>query len=101
MFKKTLSQTLSCEIDSKAPYNKSLVTVKRWSDTLSPPFRGFVHHTLLKFMVWYYEKPISPHCLPLEEQVENVRKEYGIDAIEGSGKDHDAYTWTGEGDWHQ
>ena len=98
MFKKTLSQTLHCEIDSKYPHNKSLVSFKRWSDTLRPPFRGLAHHTLLKFMVWWYEKPISPHCLPIEEQVENVRKNYGINTDEG--KDQGGYRWNGEGDWH-
>jgi len=49
-------------------------------------------------MVWWYEKPISPHCLPLEEQVENVRDHYGSNP--GEAKDQGGYRWDGEGDWH-
>ncbi len=98
MFKKTLSQTLNCEIDLKHPHNTPLLTFKRWSDKLRPPFRDLAHRTLLRYMVWWYEKPISPHCLPLEEQVENVRDHYGSDP--GEGKDQGGYRWDGEGDWH-
>ena len=98
LYKKSLSQTLNSEIEQRAPYNKSLVSYKRWSDSLRPPFRGMAHQVLKKSLEWWYEKPISLHCLPIEEQVENVRKTYGTES--DRGKDQGGYKWNGEGDWH-
>jgi len=94
MFKKTLSQTLSCEI----AHCESLVSFKRWSDELRPPFRGLVHRLLLKYVEWLHERPIYPHCLPLDEQIENVRNHYGSNT--DTGEDQGGYRWDGEGDWH-
>ena len=94
MFKKTLSQTLSCEV----AHSKSLVSLKRWSDQLRPPFRHLAHLSLLKYVEWLYQKHIFPHCLPLEEQIENVRNHYGSSLDEGENQG--GYRWDGEGDWH-
>lgn len=101
MYKKTLSRTLNSEIEGKAPYNKSLLSYKRWSDTLRPPFRGMAHKVLKKSLEWWYEKPIYLHSLPIEEQVENVRKLYGKTQGRSDKDRATEYTWTGDGDWHR
>ena len=101
MFKATLSQTLNSEIDYLHPYNKSLLSYKRWSDSLRPPFRGLAHKVLHKYLEWWYERPINLHNLPIEEQVENVRNAYGT---KGNVVDPDRateYVWEGDGDWHR
>ena len=94
MFKKTLSQTLNCEI----AHCQSLVSFKRWSDELGPPFRDLAHWSILRYVEWWYGKRIYPHCLPLEEQIKNVRNHYGSNPTEG--KDQGGYRWNAEGDWH-
>ena len=101
MYKKTLSQTLNSEIEQRYPYNVSLLSYKRWSDTLSPPFCGLAHRSLQKFMEMWYKEPIYLHNLPLDEQIENVRKSY--DKIRYSfGTDRATeYVWEGDGDWHR
>ena len=77
MYKKTLSQTLNSEIEKRSPYNKSLVSYKRWSDRLRPPFRDMAHKILKKALEYWYEEPINLHPLPMEEQVKNVKRVYG------------------------
>ena len=101
MYKKTLSQTLNSEIERRYPYNKSLLSYKRWSDSLRPPFRGMAYEVLKRSLEWWYEKPIHLHDLPMDEQVRNVRRVYG--KTQGrSDKDRATnYVWTGDGDWHR
>jgi hypothetical protein len=102
LYKKNLSETLNSEIKRRYPYNKSLLSYKRWSDTLRPPFCGLAHRSLQKFMEMWYEKPIYLHNLPIEEQVENVRRAYGYGKPKYSSTQDRAtdYIWTGDGDWH-
>ena len=100
MYKKTLSQTLNSEIEQRYPYNVSLLSYKRWSDTLRPPFCGLVHMSLRRIMEWHYEKPIYLHNLPIEEQVENVRRSYGKSKYSSTQDRATDYIWTGDGDWH-
>lgn len=100
MYKKTLSQTLNSEIDKLYPRNKSLVSYKRWSDSLRPPFRGMAHEVLKRSLEWWYEKSINLHPLPMDEQVRNVRKEYGTQHFSNKDRDTD-YKWTGDHDWHR
>jgi len=101
MYKKTLSQTLNSEIEGRYPHNKSLLSYKRWSDSLRPPFRGMAHKVLKRSLEWWYEKPIYLHPLPANEQVKNVRKVYGK-VQHPSNKDRATeYIWTGDGDWHR
>ena len=101
MLRKTLSQTLNSEIESYEPYNKSLLSYKRWADNLNPPFNKYAYKFLHKFMEWYYEKPIQLHMKSLDEQVEIVRREYGSDDLKKSSKTDEKYVWDGQGDWHQ
>ena len=100
MFKKTLSQTLNSEIERLGPWNKSLLPIKRWSDSLRSPFRELAHKTLHKYMEWWYEKPIPLESLPIEEQVENVRKVHGTKVSKESTDKSTGYVWDGHGDWH-
>ena len=99
MFKATLSATLSSEIERLSPWNKSLVSIKRWSDNLRPPFRGLAHKALHRYMEWWYERPIPLKPLPIMEQVENVRKAYGSKKTTKTDRATD-YVWEGDGDWH-
>ena len=101
MFKATLSQTLNSEIVYLHPYNKSLLSYKRWSDSLRPPFRGLAHKVLHKYLEWWYERPIHLHNLPIEEQVENVRKVYGTHNNKPNPDRATEYVWEGDGDWHR
>ena len=100
MFKKTLSQTLNSEIKKLSPWNKSLVPMKRWSDSLRPPFRGLAHKALHKYMEWWYERPIPLEDLPIEEQVENVRRVHGTKNNVPNPDRATGYVWEGDGDWH-
>ena len=97
MFRKTLSQTLNSEVSGR----KNLVSFKRWSDTLRPPFRCYVHKLLKKYLEWWYGKPIYLHLLPIEKQVENVRKAYGTKGNVVNIDRATNYVWEGDGDWHQ
>ena len=101
MYKKTLSQTLNSEIEGRYPYNKSLLSYKRWSDSLRPPFRGMAHKVLKRSLEWWYEKPIYLHELPLDEQVKNVRRECGKYQYLSAEDRATNYVWTGDGDWHR
>ena len=101
LYKKSLSQTLDSEIDKLHPRNKPLVSYKRWSDSLRSPFRGMAHKVLKKTLEWWYEKPIYLHSLPLEEQVENVRRVHGRPQYPSDGDRATEYIWTGDGDWHR
>ena len=101
MYKKTLSQTLNSEIEGRYPYNKSLLSYKRWSDSLRPPFRGMAHKVLKRSLEWWYEKPIYLHSLSIEEQVENVRKLCGKSPGRSEKDRATNYVWTGDGDWHR
>ena len=101
LYKKNLSETLNSEIEGRAPYNKSLVSYKRWSDSLRPPFRGLAHKVLKRSLEWWYEKPIYLHPLPVEEQVENVRRVYGKTQCPSDKDRATGYVWTGDGDWHR
>jgi len=101
MYKKTLSQTLNSEIEGKYPYNKSLLSYKRWSDSLRSPFRGMVHKVLKKSLEWWYEKPIYLHELPVDEQVKNVRRVYGKSQYPSTEDRATEYVWEGDGDWHR
>ena len=100
LYKMNLSQTLDSEIEQRYPYNKSLVSYKRWSDSLRPPFRGMAHQVLKKSLEWWYEKPIYLHSLPIEEQVENVRKVHGRSQSCSNTDRATNYVWEGDGDWH-
>ena len=100
MYKKTLSQTLNSEIEQRYPYNVSLLSYKRWSDSLRPPFCSLAHKTLQKFMEMWYERPIYLHNLPLDEQVENVRMKYGYECCSIELYDRTKYVWKGGDDWH-
>lgn len=101
MYKKTLSQTLNSEIEGRYPYNKSLLSYKRWSDSLRPPFRGMAHKVLKRSLEWWYEKPINLHPLPMNEQVKNVRKVYGKIQHPSNEDRATNYVWEGDGDWHR
>ena len=101
MFKATLSQTLNSEIDYMYPYNKSLLRLKRWSDSLRSPFRGIMHKVIHKYLEWYYERPIPLHNLRIEEQVEIARKMYGTKGNKPKSDRATTYVWEGDGDWHQ
>ena len=100
MFKATLSATLNSEIKRLEPWNKTLVPMKRWSDSLRPPFRGLAHNILHKYMEWWYERPIPLENLPIEEQVENVRKAFGTKNKVSKTDRATSYVWEGDGDWH-
>ena len=101
MFKATLSATLSSEIRRLSPYNKTLVPIKRWSDNLRPPFRGLAHRVLHKYLEWWYERPIPLENLPIEQQVNNVRKAYGSKKNTVAPDRATDYVWGGDGDWHR
>ena len=100
MYKATLSVTLNSEIRGRYPYNGYLLSCKRWSDTLRPPFCGLAHKVMKNFMEWYYERPIYLHNLPIDEQVENVRKSYGKVDYSPYKDRATEYVWEGDGDWH-
>ena len=101
MLRKTLSQTLNSEIERLGPWNKSLLSIKRWSDSLRPPFRGLAHKTLHKYMEWWYEKPIYLHMKPVDEQIEIIRGKHGSDEFKKPSKVDNNYLWDGNGDWHR
>ena len=100
MFKKTLSQTLNSEIKRLGPWNKSLLPIKRWSDSLRPPFRTIAHKSIHMYMEWWYERPIPLEDLPIEEQVENVRRVSGTKNNVPNPDRATDYVWEGDGDWH-
>ena len=101
LYKKSLSQTLNSEIEGKYPYNKSLLSYKRWSDSLRSPFRGMAHRVLKRSLEWWYEEPINLHPLPANEQVKNVRKAYGKLQYPYNEDRATEYVWEGDGDWHR
>ena len=96
MFRKTLSQTLNSEVSGR----KNLVSFKRWSDSLRPPFRRYAHRLLKNYLEWWYGKPIYLHLLPIEQQIENVRKVYGTKGNVVNPDRATEYVWEGDGDWH-
>jgi len=99
MFRKTLSQTLHCEIEHLYPHNKSLIGFKRWSDSLRLPFRFLAHRGLHKFMEWWYKRDIYLHQKPLDEQVRIIRELHGSkisDVVSSS----EPYVWDGEDHHH-
>ncbi len=49
--------------------------------------------------VWY-ERPIYLHNLPIDEQVENVRRSYGKVQYSPDKDRATEYVWEGDGDWH-
>lgn len=100
MYKATLSATLNSEIEGRYPYNGYLLSYKRWSDSLRPPFCSLAHKTLHKFMEVWYERPIYLYNLPIDEQVENVRMKYGYDCCPIGSYDRTKYVWKGGDDWH-
>ncbi len=100
MYKATLSATLNSEIKDRYPYNGYLLSYKRWSDSLRSPFCSLAHKTLHKFMEMWYERPIYLHNLPIDEQVENVRRSYGKVQYSPDKDRATEYVWEGDGDWH-
>ena len=103
MLRKTLSQTLNSEIEGRYPHNKSLLSYKRWSDSLRPPFRGMAHKVLKRSLEWWYEKPIYLHQKPMEEQIRIIRKAHGSNSKNNAVNLDRAtdYVWGGDGDWHR
>ena len=100
MLRKTLSQTLNSEIESHSPYNGSLVSYKRWTDTLRSPLKNYAHKFLHKFMEWWYEKPIYLHQKPMDEQIKIIRKAHGSKNNPVNLDRATDYVWEGDGDWH-
>ena len=95
MFKKTLSQTLNSEVSG----HKRLVVIKRWTDKLRPPLRDYAHVLLRNYLSWLWLKPIYLHNLPLKQQINNVKREWGQNS-EPFGQKSSDYVWEGDGDWH-
>jgi hypothetical protein len=59
------------------------------------------HEVLKRSLEWWYEKPIYLHSLPIEEQVENVRKVYGTHNNKPTPDRATTYVWEGDEDWHR
>ena len=98
MLRKTLSQTLSSELE----FSPKLKSIKRWCDGLTPPLSNAALHLLKMYTEVWYGRTIYLHLKPIEEQVKIVRKTHGTKHWEPSNPDRaTSYVWEGDGDWHQ
>lgn len=97
MLRKTLSQTLSSELE----FCPQLKSIKRWCDSLTPPLSTATLHLLKMYVEVWYGRTIYLHMKPIYEQVKIVRDIHGTKHLKPSNPDRATnYVWEGDGDWH-